>query len=47
MNDESKKSVGEKIHHIDMVVSSVDKDVHKVIDEIYNIKHVVDHTLKK
>ena len=46
VNDESKKSVGEKIHHIDMVVSNVDKDVHNVIDEIYNLKSVVDHHLK-
>ena len=46
MNDESKKSVSHQIHHIDMGLGNVGREVNKVIDEINNIKHTLDHQKK-
>ena len=41
MNDESKKNVGDHIHQIDVGVTGVHQSLHKVIDEVHDIKNIV------
>ena len=44
INDESKKSVSDQIHHIGLGLGTAGQDVSKVIDEVNKIKQTIDHS---